>query len=191
MAGGSWEGWGTTDEGGPESCVCPRAVLSMSGAGNTRVGCSCRSCTATRVASCRVSRRQSHLLCTRVQGLLVGQSIPSFSSPFSPEESTVQTPRVPSQASLSGTGELLRCQGSSGHPGLCDTGWILTCSQPSPRRSAAGAGRRGGPAGDADADVPNSPLRTLVKFLLIHFWQCAVIHAISISCLFLKLKETT
>ena len=102
----------------------------------------------------------------------------------------MQTSRVPSQAFLSGTGELPRCQGSSGHPGLCDTGWILTCSRPSPRRSRQVPGTAAGTQGVRTLTLPDSPLQAPVKFLLIHSRRCAVIHAISISCLFVKPKRS-
>lgn len=53
-----------------------------------------------------------------------------------------------------GHGRAAALPGLPRHPGLRDTGCVLTRARPSPRRSAASPGRRGGHAGDADADAP-------------------------------------
>lgn len=101
----------------------------------------------------------------------------------------MQTLHVSSQAFPSGTRALPCCQGSSGHPDLCYTGWILTCSWPSPQLSAQVPGAVAGMRGMQMLTLPDSLLQALVKFLLMHSRQCAVIHAVSISCLFVKPKR--
>lgn len=71
---------------------------------------------------------------------------------------------------LSGMGELPRCQGSSGHSGLCVMGW--TC-----------------PASSHTAVLPGLSLWALVMSLWVLPRQCTVTHAVSIGCLSVKPKR--
>lgn len=71
---------------------------------------------------------------------------------------------------LSGMGELPRCQGSSGHSGLCVMGW--TC-----------------PVSSQTAVLPGLSLWAPVMSLRVLPRQCTVTHAVSIGCLSVKPKR--